>query len=147
MEASTSGEQVLAELDKLVASHGRLWWERFRTGSGPHHEPPQLAAGTLALLWAELEEHMRREEEFLVPKLLPHLGDRVGPLASALQEHRRLRAMAKEVLARVAGGGHPDEERVLVEFPWLVEDHLLKEDHVLYPLAREILGAGVSHPR
>lgn len=149
-----AAEEILNRLAVFEAYHAELWQGLAAAGAETYLAQipgPEVAAGgaagnalarrltaALKAAWPGLEDHLLEEEEILVPHLLPALGDRVGPLASMLKEHRQIRA----AMAALLGAAGPDPSGGLGELLLLVDDHLRKEKYILFPLAREIIEAG-----
>lgn len=145
-----AAEEILNRLAVFEAYHAELWQGLAAAGAETYLAQipgPEVAAGNalahrltaaLKASWPGLEDHLREEEEILVPHLLPALGDRVGPLASMLKEHRQIRA----AMAALLGAAGQDPSGGLGELLLLVDDHLRKEKYILFPLAREIIEAG-----
>lgn len=93
--------------------------------------------------------HNQKEELHLFARLegkgMPRHG---GPLAVMLQEHER----AKEILSRLvplgcafaAGNAAalPELHATFAEYATLCKDHFWKENDILFPMARRVLGAG-----
>lgn len=151
-----AAEEILNRLAAFNAYHGELWQGLVAAGAEAYLDRAQeVAEGAAAeaarrlteeveAAWPGLAEHLRQEEEILVPCLLPVLGDRVGPLASMLAEHRQIRA----AVADLSAGGR-DRPAGVGELLLLLDDHLRKEQYILFPLAREVIirGQGVGFRR
>jgi iron-sulfur cluster repair protein YtfE (RIC family) len=130
LRAAGAEAYLVRELDPVIA-RGDEAGEAAGGGGRLHRLTVAVQA-----IWRGLEQHLREEEEVLVPLLRPVLGDQVGPLASMLQEHRRLQAVGAALFAATNSQGQLNR---LEELLALLDDHLRKEKYVLFPLAREVL--------
>jgi hemerythrin-like domain-containing protein len=95
----------------------------------------------LAFLGSEVEEHFGLEEEALFPVLARHPHLAAGPVAVMNAEHHEFRALVGELATalRTPGAGRPDPvARAIIT---LLRAHIDKEDHVLFPLAEDLLTA------
>ncbi|MEM2058502.1 MAG: hemerythrin domain-containing protein [Thermoproteota archaeon] len=91
--------------------------------------------------------HHSKEEEVLFRVLeergVPRSG---GPIGVMLQEHEQGRSLIKEMLRAVEAIEKGNEHGYIVfsekasSYIELLEDHISKEDNVLYPIGRNILG-------
>lgn len=102
-------------------------------------------AGRAAELWAAFDKAMRRhfdmEEQVLFPAIEEVTGMRdMGPTAVMRSEHRQMRAVLEQMAAEMARGdlqGLLDHGDTLL---MLTQQHNVKEEGVLYPLAERALG-------
>jgi len=126
--------------------------------------PRVLPAIRQAMTWlgVELLGHARREDEALFPALDRELGDPAGPTEVMRIEHHaihesaeRLRSTLRELndvqhpaLVRAearleglaAAGDDPGALRATArEMIALLDDHFMKEEDILFPLARDVL--------
>lgn len=91
--------------------------------------------------------HHTKEEDILFPLLeergVPRSG---GPIGVMLQEHEQGRSLIKGMLQAVEAIEKGDEHGYIVfsekalSYAELLEDHISKEDNVLYPIGRNVLG-------
>ena len=83
-----------------------------------------------------VREHNENEER----ALFPLLGDE-APTAVFEDEHLRLRALERE-LREALDGPHPAERAPTIALAVvdLLRGHIDRENHVLFPMARELLG-------
>ncbi|MDW7967697.1 MAG: hemerythrin domain-containing protein, partial [Thermoanaerobaculum sp.] len=93
--------------------------------------------------------HHGKEEDLLFPALEScGFSREVGPLAVMLVEHQRGRALvrqAAQALEAAAGGDRQaagEVARALADWAQLIEQHIAKENRVLFPMAQEVLGEG-----
>jgi hemerythrin-like domain-containing protein len=101
--------------------------------AGPHFA---VVLEAYAFLSTAVRAHNDNEERALFPLLG---GD--APTAVFVEEHRRLRKLEGE-LARVARAGDARSTAdAALETVELLRAHIAREDEVLFPLARERLGA------
>lgn len=95
----------------------------------------------LGFLESEVREHVGLEEEALFPILAtrPHLA--VGPIAVMEAEHHELHALVAELGAALRTAGADQPAAVARKIIALLRAHIDKEDHVLFPLAAQVLTA------
>ncbi len=95
-----------------------------------------------AFLAGELGEHFELEEAALFPILATRPQLAAGPIAVMEAEHLEFRSLLAELGAALGrpGGEHQAAvtSRLIVA---LLRAHIEKEDHVLFPLAAEVLTA------
>jgi hemerythrin-like domain-containing protein len=101
---------------------------------------PGLAAFS-AYLQGEVLEHFTLEEQALFPKLERHPAMRQGPLAVMNAEHAEFRTLLEELTAAVRADARDAQRMHAAEIIALLRAHIHKEDHVLFPLATELLTA------
>lgn len=112
------------------------------------HDPSDLELFVTVLAELVDNHHHGKEEDILFAAMIdrgfPSDG---GPLAVMLHEHdlgrshvRALRALA--TVPRAAPAQLVTHARA---FTQLMRPHILKEDHVLYPMARRVLGPDLWH--
>ena len=90
--------------------------------------------------------HHGKEEDILFQRMVERGFPRdVGPLAVMYDEHEQGRAHVKALAALAAGPGEPGgpERQLLLDhagaYVPLLRQHILKEDHILYPMAERLL--------
>ena len=93
--------------------------------------------------------HGRKEEEGLFPVMIRHIGDEGGPVEVMVSEHAALRLFQGRMAAslpKLAQDAESEEAwRTLAgaagSVDRLLSDHIDKEDHALFPMARSMLTA------
>ena len=100
----------------------------------------------LESLTIDLDDHARREEDFLFPKLLERAPD--GPISVMLEEHQVIRALSaqfgrwypvwRDGVEEAFGDWLEPAETLRGKF----SAHMQKENLILFPLARRILTVG-----
>ena len=97
--------------------------------------------------WRNFDESMRRhfsrEEEVLFPAILEGMGmsEEMGPVAVMKAEHKQMRAVLDQ-MARAADA--KDYENLLDQgdtLLMLIQQHNVKEEGILYPMADRAVGA------
>ena len=93
----------------------------------------------------ELECHLKEEEEALFPELIERLGPQAMPVYVMLQEHE----MMREIVSRVRelhskGEGGEEYIKQLID---IVRQHIMKENHVLFQMARQVIEPDVLEIR
>ena len=124
-------EQALAALDRLERAATAL---AAGEAPDPHLRTVRQVRETLT---TTVREHNENEERALFPLICEAL-----PCEPFRQEHVRLRALEQR-LDHALEGPHPERDvppvaRTLAE---LLRAHIRREDEVLFPAARQLLGA------
>ncbi|MCI4369566.1 MAG: hemerythrin domain-containing protein [Thermoplasmata archaeon] len=125
----------------------RETWRRGTKNSGPESELPRQVAEFARFLVRDVDElHGAKEEQALFPVLERHMPEG-GPVSVMRSEHEMLRGFQR-TLERSSGALESDAEneravaatgRVLGEVDSLLSQHIVKEDFVLFPTAKELL--------
>jgi hemerythrin-like domain-containing protein len=89
----------------------------------------------------EVMQHFALEEQALFPVLGRHLSLDQGPLAVMNSEHQAFRELLDGLGAALRAQDRDAQRAHAAEIIELLRDHIRKEDHVLFPMARRILGA------
>ena len=96
-----------------------------------------IILGATAILEAMVDSHATLEDELLFTALEPHLGKHDGPLAIMRAEHEEM----KRLLWQIEDAVDADEAILLVEEALsAARRHFQKEEQVLFPMARRLLG-------
>ncbi len=96
-----------------------------------------IILGATAVLEAMVDSHATLEDELLFAALEPYLGKHDGPLAILRAEHEEMKRLLWQIEDTVDG----DEAIVLVkEALTAARIHFQKEEQVLFPMARRLLG-------
>jgi DUF438 domain-containing protein len=144
--ATTAG---WAEL--LMADHEMTErvFDAFGRALGEEAPSPAIVTDALEYFSGYVERcHSHKEEDHLFPLLeargMPAQG---GPLAVMLMEHRHssdtlvtLKALGREYI----GGNRsvlPELRETFTEYAGVLKDHFWKENDILFPMARRVLGA------
>ena len=97
--------------------------------------PGDLRAGA-ALLAAVINPHARFENERLFPALEARIGP-MGPLAVMRAEHREIEGALQEALKAADASEALSRARSALG---VAREHFMKEEQVLFPMARRALG-------
>ena len=99
------------------------------------------AGDSLAVFTAAITRHFASEEELLFPAFEAATGMSAGPTQMMRYEHDQMRGllarMAAACEARDSQGYGGDAETLLM----LMQQHNMKEEHILYPMCDQSLGA------
>jgi hemerythrin-like domain-containing protein len=110
--------------------------------------PPREVIGEYAAFFGGFADacHHGKEEDILFQRLVERgLPREAGPLAVMYHEHELGRGHVKVLASIAAGTGQPDgrETGLLLDhagaYVPLLRQHILKEDHILYPMALRLL--------
>lgn len=91
---------------------------------------------------AALERHFKMEEEVLFPRFEESTGMTGGPTEVMRSEHAQMRLLLEDLAEAV---GNRDSEGYLGQAETLLiimQQHNVKEEQMLYPMADESLGVG-----
>lgn len=130
-----------AEHDEALAALIRL--ERAADGLRSNRQPGNhltVALEVLEHLTGAVRLHNEAEERALFPLLGPE-----APLGPFLEEHRTLRRLEDGLARALARGGGPEAADLALEIVDLLRLHIQRENEVLFPMARALLGpAGLA---
>jgi hemerythrin-like domain-containing protein len=83
--------------------------------------------------------HERQEEQSVFPRL--QAAGREGALvATLLQQHERGRQVTDQIVRRAGQGASPELAQLLRSFARMYRPHAAREDTVLFPAFREVVG-------
>jgi hemerythrin-like domain-containing protein len=83
--------------------------------------------------------HERLEEQFVFPRL-QQAGQQVDLVGVLLEQHRRGRQLTEEIIRKTNGPANPDLARGLRSFVRMYRPHASREETVLFPAFREVVG-------
>jgi hemerythrin-like domain-containing protein len=83
--------------------------------------------------------HERLEEQFVFPRLEAAKCD-TDLVAILLQQHERGRRLTDEIVRRSAGGADAELAGLLRDFSRMYRPHAAREDTVLFPAFRDVVG-------
>jgi hemerythrin-like domain-containing protein len=91
--------------------------------------------------------HAKEEKQLFVKMMEKGMSEDSGPLAVMLHEHEEGRSLVRKIADSLikAGSGDREARRAVADaisaYSALLRSHIDKEDHVLYPIADQILDA------
>lgn len=88
--------------------------------------------------------HEKNEEQFVFPRL-QKAGREAELVAVLLRQHRRGREVTDVIVARVASGPSPELARALQSFAAMYRPHAAREETVLFPAFRRVVGRDGYH--
>jgi len=100
-------------------------------------DPTALAA----YLENEVVHHFTLEEHALFPVLAGHERLAHGPLQVMNSEHAEFRALLDRLRTAVRANDHEAQRAHTAELATLLRMHIMKEEHVLFPMAAQVLSA------
>jgi hemerythrin-like domain-containing protein len=145
---SKSGEAEVTPAEDLMQEHGVL--ERVlliyeeaarRIGQGSALEAPLVvrAAGIVKSFVEDYHEH--NEEKFVFPRL--EAAQREAQLVATLRlQHQRGRALTAQIASLAGRGVSAELVAAMAAFGRMYRPHAAREDTVLFPAFREVIGAG-----
>ncbi|MHB1213554.1 MAG: hemerythrin domain-containing protein [Thiobacillus sp.] len=95
-----------------------------------------------------MAHHLAMEEDVLFPAFEARTGMRSGPTEVMRMEHAQMRGLLQEMAGAVADANHGRYLGLSETLNMLMQQHNLKEENMLYPMADQVLGGerdGVIH--
>ena len=102
------------------------------------------AAASFAAFRQTLERHIAMEEAVLFAAIECASGGPTGPTQQMRLEHLDMRDLAQQMAAAAARRDAQTFAGAVQTLRIMLQQHNLKEEHVLYPMAERILGAGAA---
>jgi hemerythrin-like domain-containing protein len=87
--------------------------------------------------------HEKNEEQFVFPKLR-EAGREVETVAILLRQHERGRQVTDEIIRTAAAPAGPELARLLRSFVRMYRPHASREDTVVFPAFRAVMGRGYA---
>lgn len=87
--------------------------------------------------------HEKQEEELVFPRL-QQAGTATELVAVLLRQHQRGRELTDEIARRAKAGSSPELATALLRFSRMYRPHAAREDTVLFPAFRQVLGKGYA---
>jgi hemerythrin-like domain-containing protein len=102
------------------------------------------AAASFAAFRQVLERHFAAEEAVLFAAVDSARGGPIGPTQQMRLEHLDMRDLAQQMTAAAARGDAQTFADAGETLRIMLEQHNLKEERVLYPMAEQILGGNAA---
>ena len=99
------------------------------------------AESAAARFVAKMEHHFSVEEEALFPALKAAMASAEGPVQVMLMEHEQMRGLLVQLKNAVAQNHARDCLDVTETLLMIMQQHNMKEENILYPMADQSLGA------
>ena len=99
------------------------------------------ARAHLARFLAAMERHLRAEEALLFPAFEERTGMPGGPTSVMRHEHAQMRELFGELQATLEAGDAPAFLGATETLLFLMQQHNMKEENMLYPMSDRALGA------
>lgn len=109
-----------------------------------HGEPIDLVTltGAAQIVRRFVEDyHEKQEEQFVFPRLQKAARER-ELVATLLRQHQRGRELTEDILRKASASVSPELARSLRHFTRMYRPHAAREDTVLFPAFREVVGGG-----
>lgn len=87
-----------------------------------------------------MAHHLTMEEDVLFPAFEDRTGMRAGPTEVMRMEHAQMRGLLQEMASAVAAGNRDSYLGLSETLNMLMQQHNLKEENMLYPMADRALG-------
>ncbi|MES0489811.1 MAG: hemerythrin domain-containing protein [Leptospirales bacterium] len=84
--------------------------------------------------------HLASEEEILFPEFEKKTGSSHGPTSVMKMEHEQMRELMTQIQTAFAEKTYDKLAGILETLMMLLQQHNMKEEHMLYPMADEVLG-------
>ncbi|MHA2621555.1 MAG: hemerythrin domain-containing protein [bacterium JZ-2024 1] len=127
--------------DGLLGEHAVFYAQFTRLGASLDSEGPVPEwKAYVSLIASALEPHAQMEEEIFFKVLESFLPSDAGPLAVMRSEHDEIRA----TIQRILDTSEPDTMRAeILHFLEVARSHFGKEEHILFPLAEQVVKPGM----
>ncbi len=89
---------------------------------------------------AHMELHLGKEEEILFPTLEERMGASLGPVQVMRHEHEDMRRLFQEIQEDISKRQSEHCLGLSDTLLMLIQQHNLKEENILYPMADRVLG-------
>jgi len=101
---------------------------------------PQTVVGAAGIIHRFVEDyHEKNEERFIFPRL--QAANREADLVAVLlRQHQRGRELTLQIIRTAEAGAAPDLARTLRSFARMYRPHAAREDTVIFPAFREVIG-------
>ena len=87
-----------------------------------------------------MARHLAMEEDVLFPAFEDRTGMRAGPTEVMRMEHAQMRGLLQDMASAVAAGNRDSYLGLSETLNMLMQQHNLKEENMLYPMADRALG-------
>ncbi len=104
------------------------------------HSNGSLAESAFSTYRQDMERHFRREEEVLFPALL-EAGGPSGPVQVMRMEHAQMNELIEQMANALACQDSNEYGGLSETLLIVMQQHNLKEEQILYPLADRVLAA------
>jgi hemerythrin-like domain-containing protein len=100
----------------------------------------KAVVGAASIIHRFIEDyHEKNEEQFIFPRL--QAAQREADLVAVLlRQHRRGRELTSQIIGTGGAGGTPELARALRSFTRMYRPHASREDTVIFPAFREVVG-------
>lgn len=88
---------------------------------------------------ADLEHHLRQEEELLFPAFEARTGNTSGPTAVMKVEHQQMRDLLQQVGQAISDQDSDTALDLTETLMVLMQQHNMKEEQILYPMSDQVL--------
>jgi len=135
----TPGEDLMQEhgvLERVVL----IYEEVSRRLDRGERFDPQTVVGAAGIIHRFVEDyHEKNEERFIFPRL--QAANREADLVAVLlRQHQRGRELTLQIIRTAEAGAAPDLARTLRSFARMYRPHAAREDTVIFPAFREVIG-------
>jgi hemerythrin-like domain-containing protein len=147
-EAEAHGEAEVTPGEDLMQEHGVLarvlliYDEAAQRIEGGQPLDLHVLASAAGIVRGFVEDyHEKLEEEFVFPRL--EAAQREAELVATLRlQHRRGRQLTDDIIARAGAAASAELAEVLRGFVRMYRPHAAREDTVLFPAFRDVVGRG-----
>jgi hemerythrin-like domain-containing protein len=142
------GEAEVTPGEDLMQEHGVL--ERIlliydegarRIEHGEAFDPTLISEAAEIVRRFIEEYHEKNEEQFVFPRLRA-ANRELDLTAILLRQHERGREVTAEIIAKASATASPELSQLLRAFARMYRPHAAREDTVLFPAFREVVGRG-----
>lgn len=135
----TPGEDLMQEhgvLERIVTVYDTVA-QRMERGE---QVDPTIVAQAAGIVRRFVEDyHERTEEKFVFPRLQA-AGREAALVSILLKQHQRGRELTDELIRRAGAGVSQELARALRSFSYMYRAHAAREDTIIFPAFRDIVG-------
>lgn len=91
-----------------------------------------------------METHLKKEEDILFPAFENATGNQMGPTQVMRMEHTQIRELLRQIREKVTENNTKQVTGILETLMILLQQHNMKEEQMLYPMADKALSANAS---
>ena len=103
------------------------------------------AAEKFGAFRAAMLRHLDMEESVLFPAFEAHMGHAGGPTRVMCNEHAQMRDLLGGMADSVAAGDGEGYAGLAETLLWLMQQHNIKEEQILYPMSDQMLADARGH--
>ena len=140
----TPGEDLMQEhgvVERIVLIYDEA---ARRIASGEALDPAVITSAAGIVRRFVEDYHEKNEEQFVFPRLQA-AGRETELVATLLRQHQRGREVTDDIVRKAGTAATPELAQVLRDFGRMYRPHVAREDTVLFPAFRDVVGRAGYH--